>query len=908
VIQRQPTTRHRSNLVIVALNATLLLAFAFPLIPKSLGRHSSRILIYQLMNSGSARQERGSEIAFLDRLRSLTTTSPRFIERKESLEGIEEDTDGRSDWFTFQRSYPSNELPSDARARAWKALKDNEASRFHTMANQTWHPIGPSPTISAWFPFWGLTSGRVNTVAVSSADTNIVLIGSSTGGIWRSTDRGETFLPVSDNQVDLAVGSIAFSKSNPRVAYAGMGDTKSGYLGSGVLKSTDAGQSWTRISGDSLPSPSTTAKLVIDPTNPDRVWVAQYTTITGNQTGSSGVFLSTDGGSRWQRVFAGAARDVVIDPADSRVIYAGMSQIDRNIDPPMGLYRSTDSGNTWNNLFTASQYDLMRRRDFRVAVSPTDSHILYAYYGGFVGTIQDPRLRVSTDTGATWADRSLLSVDTANLGYNTFLVVDPRDSQTLYLGSRDLYKSTDAGLSWMNVTRNFYDSGAGFQYAPGGSATHADQHTLTFSPSDQNEFYLGNDGGVSKTTDNGATFRSLNSSLTLTQFIGLSLHPTDSTISYGGTQDNGTQQRSSASIWQEVLSGDGGHSVINPRDPATVFMTYIRGDIFRFGNNGQTFELQVASSATFGENFDPPRIAFYPPFVSNGADSTLYFGSWRLFISNDLGLSWSSPSGFLDLTKGVTAAGADVLSTIAVSRSNANVIYTGSAQGRAMVSTNGGRSWSNANSGLPNRSITNIAVDPTNSSVAYLTVSGFNTGHVFKTTNTGASWTDVSSGLPDIPANDLLIDPTSADIIYLGSDIGVFRSTTRGTDWRSFNRGMPPVVIHDFAANEAGVIQVATYGRGAFELGAAIIESPTISSVNIESPKRVTIIGTGFGSAPRVLINGEDRSDKIVDSSETSVTLKAKLKKIGLRAGENTAQVISAENGSSNVFTVTVNQ
>jgi photosystem II stability/assembly factor-like uncharacterized protein len=823
----------------------------------------------------------------------------------ESRPGLEEDTEGRSDWFTFQRTYPSNSIPPDARLKAWEARPRYQLdSIVGPQAAQRWHAIGPSPTVSAWLPFWGLTSGRVNAVAVSPANSSLVLIGSSTGGIWRSTDGGDSFVPVSDDQVDLAVGSLAFSKSNPSIAYAGMGDTKVGYLGSGVLKSTDEGRTWSRVSNNSLPSPGTIAKLEIDPANPDRVYVAQYSRVAGSKITSSGVYVSTDGGINWSRVLDGAPRDVVIDPGDSRIVYAGLSRIDKDADPPFGLYRSTDSGGTWANLFTAAQYDLTRRRDFRVAVSPANARRIYAYFGGFVGSNLDARLRVSTDAGATWADRSLSSVDTGNWGYNTYLAADPRDELTLYIGSRDVFRSTDGGESWTNLTRNFYDSGVGWQYAPGGSATHTDQHALAFSPANPNEFYAGNDGGVSKTTDNGATFSSLNATLTLTQFIGISLHPANPAISYGGTQDNGTQQRSADSKWYEVLSGDGGHAVINPLDPSVVFMTYVRGDIFRVVNDGQTFDLQIGSNATFGEFFQNPRIAFYPPFVGNGVDATLYFGTWRLFISTNLGNSWFAPSGFLDLTKGITEAGQDVLSAIAVAHPNTNLIYTGSAQGRAMRSTNGGQSWADVTGGLPDRSITSIAVDPSNPPVAYLTVSGFNTGHVFRTNNMGATWTDVSGSLPDVPASALLVDPTDSNTIYLGTDIGVFRSTTRGNDWRSFNRGMPPVVVHEFAANASGVIQVATYGRGAYELGAG--EGPSIVAVTFNGKKRLTIDGTGFGDSPTVMINGEDRSFRIAESSDTSILLTGKIKKLGLRSGDNTVQVFTSDNVSSNVFTITV--
>lgn len=837
-------------------------------------------------------------------LRLAPSLFPSTLEASER-EALEEDTDGRMDWFTFQRTYPANSIPPDARLKAWHSRPRFQLDSFVPQASQTWRAIGPTATVSAWFPFWGLTSGRVNAIAVSPANANLVLVGSSTGGIWRSTDAGESFVPVSDDQVDLAVGSLAFSKSNPAIAYAGMGDTKFGYMGSGVLKSTDEGRTWSRVSNSSLPSPGTISKIEVDPANPDRVYVAQYSTVAGNKITSSGIYLSIDGGTKWKRVLGGAPRDVVIDPSDSRVLYAGLSRIEKDSDPDFGLYRSTDSGNTWALLF-AAQYDLTRRRDFRVAVSPADPRRIYAYFGGFVGSSLDARMRVSTDAGATWTDRNLASVDTALLGYNTYLATDPRDALTVYIGSRDVFRSSDGGVSWTNLTRNFFDGGAGFEYAPGNSLTHTDQHALAFTPGNPNEFYVGNDGGVSKTTDSGATFRSLNATLSLTQFIGIALHPTNPAVSYAGSQDNGTQSRSAGSTWFEVLSGDGGQVVINPVDPSIVFMSYVRGDIFRVLNDGQTFDVQVGSSGAFGEFFQTARIAFYPPFVSNGVDDTLYFGTWRLFVSMNLGNSWIAPSGFLDLTKGSTDAGFDVLSAIAVARSNKNVIYTGSAQGRAMRSSNGGQSWVDVTGGLPDRSITSIAVDPSNPSLAYLTVSGFNTGHVFKTTNMGATWSDASSGLPDVPASALLVDPSDSNIVYLGTDIGVFRSTTRGNDWRLFNRGMPPVVVHGFSANASGVIQAATYGRGAYELGGPS-DRPSITAASFNGKKRLSIEGIGFGdSGATVTINGEDRSARITESSDTSIVLIGKLKKLGLKAGENSVQVISPDKLSSNVFTILI--
>jgi hypothetical protein len=351
-------------------------------------------------------------------------------------------------------------------------------------------------------------------------------------------------------------------------------------------------------------------------------------------------------------------------------------------------------------------------------------------------------------------------------------------------------------------------------YNPLLSNTHPDQHAFTFLPGNPSTIYIGNDGGIWKSTNPGTTFSTLNSSLALTMFVGYVLHPTNSAIAYGGTQDNGSQKRlATAGQWREFISGDGSNCVINPTNLSMVFTTYIYGTIFHFTNNGDIFDATIGSNATFGEPSTNPRIAFYPPFTANGVNSTLYFGTWRLFTSTNSGNTWAAPAGTLDLTKGA----GDVLSAIAVSRSNTNVIYTGSAQGRAMVSVNGGTAWTDITTDLPNRFITAITVDPGNPAKAYLTVSGFSTSHVFLTTNSGASWTSISGNLPDIPVNTLLIDPLNTNTLYVGTDIGVFQSTT-GSVWASFNSGLPPVIVNRLVGQPGGLIQAASYGRGAYEL------------------------------------------------------------------------------------------
>ena len=721
-----------------------------------------------------------------------------------------EDVEARLKWFLFKRTYPFDSLPEEARRQAFE-VSSSKASTAGLLASAGWIPIGPVPTNSFFPNNWGMTSGRINAIAISPANSQLMLIGGATGGIWRSTDGGAHFAPVSDNQVDLAVQSIVFAPSNPQIVYAGMGDL-GGYLGSGVLKSIDAGQTWTRVSNTTLPFPGEAAKIEVDPTNPNRVYLAQYISrdINSNGTFSSGFYLSTDGGVNWTRTLQGLPRDLVMHPTNPQILYLGVTRVDpSSLGLPAGIYRSTDSGNTWTNIF-ASPYNATS--DVRVGVTAADTQRIYGYLGGTLGSSFDKRVVVSSDGGATWINRGGTGLDSGQFGYNTYLAVDPTNANTVYAGTRDVYRSTNAGVTWVNLNNSFPLSGG---YTPEQSNAHPDQHSFAFLPGNSNTFFIGNDGGLYRTTNGGSAFQSLNNSLSLTMFEGYALHPTNAAISYGGTQDNGTQRRlNAAGQWSEFSTGDGGNCVIDPLNPSTVFTTYVYGVVNRFQDNGQTFDTQVASNATFGEPANGPRIAFYPPFTGNGVSSTLYFGTWRLFMSTNRGTSWSAPAGMTDLTNG----GSDVLSAIGVARSNTNVIYTGSSFGRAMVSTDGGANWTDITTGLPNRFITSITVDPSNAAIAYLTVSGYASGHVFKTINTGATWSDLSGDLPNIPVNTFLIDPHNANTFYVGTDIGVFRSTIGGNSWSSFNTGLPPVIVHKLVTNPSGVIQAATYGRGAYEL------------------------------------------------------------------------------------------
>lgn len=723
----------------------------------------------------------------------------------------------RLNWFLFQRVYPADTLWPQGRFFAYEPFRESHGLPPNVPPpKERWVSVGPTP-ILAHYPAMGVTSGRVTCAAVSPVDPNTILVGGATGGIWRSVDGGANFTPVSDNQVDLAVGSIAFAPSNASIVYAGMGDVAGGYMGTGVLKSTDGGLTWSRIGRQTLPAPGLIANVVVNPSNPDHVYITQYAFRASTGQGevfASGLFLSIDGGETWRKTLTGLPTDLVHHPTNANTLYVAVANKFSPNAPSAGVYRSTDGGEKWHIAF-APPY--LKARDIKIGVSPANPSVMYVFTGEEINDTTRVHLFVTRNGGVNWNELSTSSFDVGQFGYNSYIAVDPANADTVYIGTRDIYKSTNGGSDWINLTRNWHRAAGGYWFNPEGATAHTDQHVFVFAPSEPSTVYVGNDGGLSRSSDGGETFRSLNETLSLTQFNSVTVHPHNSMRACGGTQDNGALVRGDGLRWREFVVGDSGGCLMNPVDPSVWYTSYIFGVLYRYSHHGNQFETQLTDPTTFEEDPNKPRIAFYPPLVVNPRTGRLYFASWRLFSSSDEGISWTK-TGSTDLTHGWHPKFKyDVVSTIAVDPKNSDVIITGSAQGRVMISTNGGRDWKDVTAGLPKRFITSLTID-SRSDAIYATVSGFGSGHVFRTVNRGTTWTNLSATLPNVPVNALLLDPLDANTLYAGTDVGVFRSLDNGQQWNVFNLGMPPVTVTGFSAQQSGVVQVATYGRGVYQL------------------------------------------------------------------------------------------
>jgi len=702
----------------------------------------------------------------------------------------------REQWMFEQRAYPFDSIPADGRRNALRQVERDRA-RIAVNADSaalTWKPIGPLPVQTNW-PF-GAATGRVKALAISQANPDIVLAGSSSGGIWRSTNGGASFTPVTDDHADLAVGAITFAPSSPNIVYAAMG---SDFLGTGVLRSDDAGATWRLVSGSSYGARGTAPRLVVHPSNPNRLWVAQYSRLDAAGTiRSAGILYSEDAGATWRSLFGGLASDLTLMPGTTSTLLAGMYRVD-NGGGNAGIYRSTNGGGTWTPTFDlgAETYGYPR-----IAVTPANPDRAYAHVFSSGPSGEQYRLLVSDNSGATW--RTLPAAGLAK-EYSVFIAADPTNPSVLYVGLRDLYKSIDGGQTFMNMTRGYSPTG---RFDPRQSTSHVDQHSLAFHPRDANTLYLGNDGGVFLSRDAAVSFQSLSGTLSLVQAYGIAAHPTDSSAIFLGTQDNGLERRDASGEWRELITGDYGSILFDANDTNTIATNYVYGYIMAFEARGDVYRETLATNDTFDEGEDVTRISFIAPFEQSRANNTLFFGTYRLFLSRDFGRTWTAPAGTYDLTKNET----DRLSAIGVSPSDARVIYTGSQRGRLMVTRDEGLTWTDITKQLPNRSLRAIAIDPANPNVAYVGFSGYATDHVFLTRNGGATW-DALAGLPDTPVNALLI---RNEYVYAGTDIGVFRWD--GSAWTYFNQGMPPVIVTDFDVTANGTIVAATHGRGAYQL------------------------------------------------------------------------------------------
>jgi photosystem II stability/assembly factor-like uncharacterized protein len=680
-------------------------------------------------------------------------------------------------------------------------------------ADLRWRSIGPP------------RSGYVSAPAGIPGDPTTYYVGLPEGGVWKTTNGGNTWKPIFDEVHVASVGAVAVAPSDPNIVYVGTGN-QSGWsftIGKGVYKSSDGGRTWTNIG---LPRSQYIGGIVVDPRDAKNVLVAALGPRTAGPGGRGdataapdaerGVYRSTDGGGSWTRVLradgAAGASDVYLDYADPAIAYALLTA---GGDPAAarqaGAFRSSDGGSTWQPVAGRGLPDGARISAMSVA-SGTHGRRLYALagIGGGRGAGASRALYRSDDGGETWTPGAR---ELASAGGKIY--ADPQHPDVVYLMGTAIYRSTDAG---QHV--------AAFWGAPSG----ADPRFLWIDPTNAKRMIAGVDQGPAISVDGGASWTPYYG-LVNGQFYRVS---TDYDVPYhvcGPQQDSGTACVASRSDFGEIRPNDwytpggfeNGFLIADPLDKRYMYSQGWYHVLRRFDRT--TNQVAVLYQPAPGERFGgAPPLAFSPQ-----DPHTLYMAAQHVLASGDRGLTWRVISPDLAAPPGVTIQAAPAgaggvgapapggsIQTLAPSSVAAGLIWVGTSTGLIHVTRDGGKSWANVTPpNLPPTGINVIDASHADAGTAYAALlSRDGHPHIYRTTNYGAAWQEISAGLTDgAIVRVVREDPKDPNLIYAGTVTSVWVSFDRGDHWQSLQLNLPTTVVSDLTVHDDD-LAISTYGRG----------------------------------------------------------------------------------------------
>jgi photosystem II stability/assembly factor-like uncharacterized protein len=680
-----------------------------------------------------------------------------------------------------------------------------------------WRSIGPA------------RGGRSTAVAGSTARPLEYYFGATGGGVWKTTDGGETWNPVADSALKTSsVGAIAVAPSNPDVVYVGMGETQlRGNIiqGDGVYKSADGGKTWTHAG---LRETMAIARIRVHPSNPDIVYVAAL----GNPYGPSrerGVFKSTDGGKTWTTTLfrnekAGAV-DLAMDPENPDVIYASLWEVYRTPHslssggPGSGLFKTTDGGAHWAEITRKSGLPKGIVGKIGISVSGADSDRVYA-----IVEAEDGGVFASDDAGETWTlvndDRRLRQ----RAFYYTRIYADPKAKDTVYVLNVGFFRSTNGGKTIEAIR-----------------VPHGDNHDLWIAPDNPKRMINSNDGGANVSTTGGESWTDQEYPTAQFYHVIATGH-----VPYhvcGAQQDNSTACLSSTGNvpLYPVGGGESGYIAQDPRDLDVFYAGSYGGLLTRLNRRtGERRAINVWPENPMGHSSSDMRERFqwtYPIIVSPHDPSVLYVTSQHVWTTANEGQSWErispdltrhdpstmGPSGgpiTLDQTGVETYA---TIFTLAPSPIERHTIWAGSDDGLVHV-TQDGATWQNVTPpDLPEFArISLIEASPHEAGTAYVAANRYQRAdrapYVYRTTDYGKSWTKIVDGLPaDDFARAVREDRRRAGLLFLGTETGIYVSFDRGEHWQTLRLNLPVTPIHDIAVKDNDVL-VATHGRSFYIL------------------------------------------------------------------------------------------
>lgn len=744
-----------------------------------------------------------------------------------------------SEWFYLDRNYPQasfNEQLFQSR-KDFQMARDARMPRSRRGLDHPWTLEGP-----------GNIGGRVNTIAVHPNDENIMYIGYSQGGVYRTRDGGLTWVPVFDGESTQSIAHVVIDPHSPDKIWVATGDVNiSGYphVGSGLYRSDDGGDTWLRVG---LSQTGVLSKVVIDPFAEDIIYAGSmgYPSAKGD---TRGLFRSSDGGLTWMKTLtiddSTGVIDLVADPSVPGRVYASgwtrlrTNKIGTTLGPGTSLYRSDDYGITWSPVTNGLPEEIHSRTSLEITL---DGRLFMSYIGpvnsgacaGYTESLQ--RIYVSGDGGMSWdtipaAPANGLPCEAfGQFGwYFEALKVNPENPAEMYVLGVDLWGTLDGGQSWFSAAPGWWTY-----------AVHADKHDLVFA---HGRKYLGTDGGAYRTNALGEWEDIEN--IPSTQFYRATWNPHAPELYTGGAQDNGTTWGNGGIFneWPRLLGGDGFQPLFDPAEPAWMYALTQYG--FVWFNDGQGFS-QLVDGLQGTRYWDMPLV------MSPQDSKILYCGSSQVcrIDMRDTQRVWIPISP--DLTRGQVILGNRYPAITAIAQSPVEPmrLYAGTQDGLLWTTPDGGLTWENITSGTPGSFVTSIACSTLSPTGVYVTYSGYRDGdhspYIYFSLDAGEAWTPLAGNLPAFGVNNLMLLPETGDqVLLIGTDGGVYVSFDTGMQWERVGSGMPYMPVYDVDYNSVtGRIIAATFSRGIMTFPVEELEMTTRVDQVTPAPRAISIFPT----------------------------------------------------------------
>jgi photosystem II stability/assembly factor-like uncharacterized protein len=727
-------------------------------------------------------------------------------------------------WESFWQSYVNSDgfLPTSQELwDVWEA-KNSQKSQRRSSAVRTdesnWESMGPTDFLNRTTNSANI--GRVNTIVVDPYNSNIIYVGSPAGGIWKSTDAGQTYIPLTDYLPQIGVSGITIDPTNTDILYIATGDDDyNNALSVGIWKSTDAGANWQQTGLNPSNTPYRTSEIYINPSDANMLWVAT----------SDGIFKSTDGGETWTNKQSGGFRDLKVKPSDPNIIYGTTDD---------KFYKSTDAGETFTHITDGLPTSSGR---LFIDITPANNNLVYMVASNTDNTYQGIYKSLDSGTTFTQMENTTNIFESSQSWYDLAIAVSNSNENEIYVGCLNVWKSSDGGDSFSKLNE---------WYSRTNSYTHADIH---FIRSFNDGIFVGSDGGIFESTNAGNTFTDLTPGLAISQFYRISVSKQNSNKIAGGLQDNGGFGRDEQ--WSNYHGGDGMEGVIDLNNDNIYY---------GFSQRGGSLNINTTSGQNGGTaGYGPPsgEEGNWITPLSINKESELYAGYSSVY--NFSSGNWTKVSDTFE-------ANIEVLELDPI---NSDIMYVsfsyydnvnGSIHHELHRSINHGVTFSLIQN-LTNN-ITSIEVNNNDNTIVYITTSG-GSGKVYKSTDQGDNFIEITGTLPNVTKNIIKHQPFSpTNALYLGTSLGVYRYDDLTNDWGLYETNLPNTSVRDLSINTVDYnITAGTHGRGIWrsDLQAEALAPNDIQLVAVENLVSMQINCGAISPQLRVLNNGQNSINTI---------------------------------------------